>query len=139
METKLTARDIMVGDYTKHKDGTVVQVARVGNVSPMDAQVYCRTQSEGYFPCQLADLAPIPLTTEILDKNFEKDTYENYSYYEISDDFCIRNNFGRIYLAQWIGSEHSMTQYPKRIVYLESVEQLQHAMRLLSIDKEIVL
>ena len=66
---KLTAKDLMVGDYMKYKDGTIVRIARVGDVSPMDAPIYCHTQLEGYFPCQLSDISPIPLTAEILEKN----------------------------------------------------------------------
>ena len=139
METKkLTCYDLMVGDY----------VYSTFSDKPCKIQ-YIKLSEHGYGSVQvtgvdgvkdIVSLSPIPLTTEILDKNFEKDKYENYTYYEINDDFCIRNNFGRIYLAQWIDSECSLTQYPKLIIYLESVEQLQHALRLCGInDKEIVL
>lgn len=140
METKkLTAKDLMIGDYMKYKDGTIVRIARVGDVSTMDAPIYCRTQLKGYFSCQLDDIEPIPLTAEILERNFEQHTFDDYSYYEIKNDLLVRNAYDTIFLAQWIDTDTSLYQVPHYILDINYVHELQHILHLLGSNKEIVL
>lgn len=129
METnKLTAPDIMCWDYFRYKDGTIVRIARVGDISPMDAPIYCHTQLEGYFPCQLADISPIPLTAEILEKiGFLKSLWEIYRLPKT--DFSIEHTGGLFILR--ISNE--------RLCEVKSVSHLQHLLRDFNVDKEIVL
>lgn len=149
METKkLTAKDLMIGDWVKYKDGTVVQIARVGDVSPMDAPIYCHTQLEGYFPCQFEDIEPIPLTAEILEKNGFSELMEHDEWSRIfrvyHDDLFIEVG---IYEPMFInigyvdneGEEQPLSDIVK--VHGENfyVHELKHALRLCGInDKEIV-
>lgn len=153
METKkLTAKDLMIGDlvcYCKENNylTKVESIHNTGHASVSDE--YCikcfRDRKDPLYDKNPIDffnveiLHPIPLTAEILEKNFERDEYDGYSYYEINDEFCIRNAYDRIFLAQWIDSEWSLLQYPNFIIDLESVDQLQHVLRILNTDKEIVL
>lgn len=140
METKkLTCCDLMIGDYMKYKDGTIVQIARVGDVSPMDAPIYCHTQLEGYFPCQFEDIEPISLTAKVLDMNFERKVYNDYAYYELDDNFCVRIVYGEMFLARWDDDELSVYQSPHAILRLNYVHELQHALRLCGVDKEITI
>lgn len=129
METKkLTYCDLVVWDYMKYKDGTIVRIARVGDISPMDAPIYCHTQLEGYFPCQLADISPIPLTAEILEKiGFLKSLWEIYRLPKT--DFSIEHTGGLFILR--ISNI--------RLFAIKSVSHLQHILRDFNLDKEIVL
>lgn len=133
---KLTYCDLMVGDYMKYKDGTIIQIARIGNMSPMDAPIYCYTQLEGYFPCQLSDLAPIPLTAEILEKNswskpasgrvWSRNNVPSFVLEEIDDgSFEVTTDT----CSEWGG-----------LCVIHYVHEFQHALRLCRInDKEIIL
>lgn len=136
METKkLTCCDIMVWDYMLYKDGTIVKIARVGDVSPMDAPIYCHTQLEGYFPCQLADISPIPLTTEILEKNnFEKHYDDDIIIYTHPQGIIIEMGIN----YKFFDDGHFFVRgIQHRLFY---VHEIQHALRLCGInDKEIVL
>lgn len=127
METKkLTAKDLMIGDWVYRPDcyDKVVEV-RKDTILGSDPL-------RGLIP--IADLQPIPLTAEILEKNgFEKHYDEDciiYTHpqgiiiemginYKLSDD-------GHFYVR---GIQH-------RLYY---IHELQHAMRLCGVDKEIML
>ena len=130
METKkLTCCDLMVGDWVKYKDRTVVQIARVGDVSPMDAPIYCHTQMEGYFPCQLDDISPIPLTAEILEKN-------GFKY----NDIPIVLGWEQYGLTLYRGGDGFLINCGQNVaLIINYVHELQHALRLCGEDKEIVL
>lgn len=135
METKkLTAKDIMIGDYMKYKDGTIVQIARIGDVSPMDAPIYCHTQLEGYFPCQLDDISPISITAEFLEKNCWY-IPENCSWWQNNEVnfFIIGYTDGQFEVCTDIDSEFS------NLCCIENVNELQHLYHICHIDKEIVL
>ena len=135
METKkLTEKDLMIGDYMKYKDGTIVRIARVGDVSPMDAPIYCYTKLEGYFPCQWDDISPILLTAEILEKNgwyFPK----NSSWWQNNEvDFYIVGYTDGLFEIYTDGdSEFSC------LCCIGDVHELQHLYHICHIDKEIVL
>ena len=73
-------------------------------------------------------LRPIPLTPEILEKNVERRTISGW--YAIAKEVRIRPVNGEYCVV--IG----LTEIPVRILY---VHELQHALRLCGIEKEIVL
>lgn len=139
METKkLTTKDLMIGDYMKYKDGTIVRIARVGDVSPMDAPIYCHTQLEGYFPCQLNDISPIPLTSEILEKNGIKNHSEIPEYVVKTNEYEIW-----VILDEPQNCVH-VEKYDKSIpaIYHNKIlffHELQHALRLCGIEKNIII
>ncbi len=130
----------MIGDWVQCVDSTHEEktYAQIDAIEEGQTCILVRKDNCNWF-LDIGFIEAIPLTAEILDKNFEQDEYDDYSYYEINDEFCIRNAYGSIFLAQWTDSEYSLSQYPKFIINLESVEQLQHALRLCGVDKEIVL
>lgn len=73
------------------------------------------------------DCEPIPLTAEILEKNgFSKTTEAEFNYYQMPDD-CFEIDINHV------GCAYSVD------VIIKYVHQLQHALRLCGIDKEIVL
>ena len=82
---------------------------------------------------------PIPLTKEILEKNadshLDERLYDIYCFYSEEDDHYrlveVTYRFGRI---EWTinGNEYGITE-------IKYVHELQHALRLCRIEKEIVL
>jgi len=113
----LTAKDLMIGDW----------VFDCKNIS------YNRMTSEALCAFEDGQLAiiPIPLTKEILKKNgFE---YDHYYHNWIYNEFTI--NYGHLideddgdYLFIWVADTS---------VKLTYVHELQHALRLCGIEKEI--
>ena len=135
METKkLTCCVLMVGDYMKYKDGTIVRIVRVGDVSPMDAPIYCHTQLEGYFPCELADISPIPLTAEILEKN---------GWYIPINSCWWHNNEIDFYLVGYTDGDFGIytdgdSEF-SNLCRINHVHELQNQYRICRFNKEIVL
>ena len=142
----MEASELMIGDLVRvnkdvcFKKGTIVRVhaidgdrnfpekRRIGCVTcvPIDDPDGC---SGGVWT---AFLDPIPLTAEILEKNgWGKDTYSNESY-DNEDIEC---------LSLWVGEDvknkwwwHAGCELVTPINY---VHQLQHALKLCRIEKEI--
>lgn len=86
-------------------------------------------------------IKPIPLTEEVLDKNgfgyIERDTLMGYSHYYLGEPYFCRN------MDLHIGTDnkgHFWLNYLRNeIDGLRYVHELQHAFRLLRIDREVVL
>ena len=126
METKLTCCDLMIGDWVFRPDcyDKVVEV-RKDSILGSDPL-------RGLIP--IADLQPIPLTAEVLEKNnFEKHYDGDIIIYTHPQGIIIEMGInyklfddGRFYVR---GIQH-------RLYY---VHELQHALRLCGVDKEIVL
>lgn len=121
METKkLTAKDLMVGDYVYRPDcyDKVVEV-RKDTILGSDPL-------RGLIP--ITDLQPIPLTAEVLEKNgFIKYLWDIYRLPKT--DFSIEYTGGLFILR--ISNE--------RLCEVKSVSHLQHLLRDFNVDKEIVL
>ena len=138
---ELSCKDLMTGDYVRHKKTKdIIWIFEIDNdrkVINNEPDGYCSERN-----ISINDVEPIPLTPEILEKNgFERapqvsdiepfDTDEegnkHYSYnktfwgwFQPGNIFCIpANGMG------WL--------------YLKYVHQLQHALRLCGIEKEIIL
>lgn len=81
-------------------------------------------------------IEPIPLTEEILEKNFEKHPIGDYAYYSL----CA--GFGDISISAhtdgaWEVSVDDMDDEKTWTMYVSNVHQLQQALRLAGNDKEI--
>lgn len=119
-ENELKVTDLMVGDWVYIKD------------YPMTAQPM--QVREEHFVRSLVEFEPIPLTPKILEKNgfethqsgvrmfFEHDDYRLCYYLNSSNHFTSFNNIDGSLVQKVIANVH----------------QLQHALRLCGIDKEIV-
>ncbi len=84
-------------------------------------------------------LSPIPLTKEILEKNFKYSVCNEYDYYELGEEFCLRVIDSEFFLCYWEDIEYSIYQCPKCIYSIDSVHQLQNLLRELGIEKEITI
>lgn len=138
METKkLTPRDIMIGDWVLWKNKNV-QIAAVSGIKYSFGQIdvtlaYCNDEKvlESH---DIKTISPVPLTAEILSKNkFEKHYDGDIVIYTHPQGIIIEMGInyklfddGRFYVR---GIQH-------RLYY---VNELQHALRLCGVDKEIVL
>lgn len=85
-----------------------------------------------------ANIHPIPLTPEILEKNgFESDTNMfGLCDYELSESYILENRGDRFcFVKRFPGHLHSTFH----IIDVKYVHQLQHALRLCGISKDITL
>ena len=82
---------------------------------------------------------PIPLTTTIVEKNFNYAVYNEYGYYQLNEDFCLRGLDLKFFLCHWEDIEYSAYQCPKYLFSVDSVHQLQNLLRDLLIEKEITI
>ena len=131
METKLKAKDLMIGDWVK-VNGKCIQVENVYK-DMINYTPYIPYAQEEYF-IEGKDITPIPLTAEVLkENNFEKHYDGDIIVYTHPQGIIIEMGInyklfddGRFYVR---GIQH-------RLYY---VHELQHALRLCGVDKEIVL
>jgi hypothetical protein len=121
---ELKATDLMIGDWLKHYNGTPMQVTKITTEHFACAEnrgMNCWEYNNKY--------EPIPLTPEILEKNGFEDT--------ICDAIWISTNCNLLWkdgkLKNFCREEDDEVCIP-----CEYVHELQHALKLCKIDKEIV-
>ena len=89
------------------------------------------------------DISGIPLTPEILEKNFRGYKLGSgalaYFIYELNEDYFIRASAGEIYLCMHYDDSEHAAHDDIYLVELKYVHTLQLALMLFGFDKEIVL
>lgn len=143
---KLQISDLSVGDWVFDGNGNTRQIACIdlqnGNyfVHFSDPDV----NSEDY--CHALDVTPIPLTVEILRKNtdFEEDSVRGRNRFvrygdHYGTDFTVLLFPLHHYAQFYVGSEAPAARSDTYIRRIQYVHELQHALRLAGIDKEILL
>ena len=149
----LDAKSLMIGDwvYNKHHGKNI-------RLTPYD--FFTHTHNE-FGEQELApfanptigrDLEPIQLTKEILEKNgFEEDFYSiitangferlpEYKYKNMKEARDIRRNLIRVAYSNTEGGVYDIQAgIGSHIFSLKYVHELQHALRIMKIDKEIVI
>lgn len=131
----MEANELMIGDWVQ--DITPVFIDAISN------EDICTYRAEyGYITANPSNLKPIPLTAEILEKNgFIRQQFGHFRYENEDNDLVMafypkEKNYtegGYDYIDIYKGR---MTLREMPISY---VHELQHALRLCGIDKEIVL
>lgn len=132
----------MIGDWVSLKDtGEFYQVTEIGEEFVMLGYAH---------ECYYKDVEPIPLTAEILEKNgfiYYNYGHNNYGW-KIDDDerFVIEKSYKNLYQIDGDNSFHiGIVSDDRESYFLETfctiscVHELQHALRLCGIDKEIEL
>lgn len=152
----MKANELMIGDWVLRFGETPARVDAIGNI-----EVYLSDDKTGDWTVSYEHIKPIPITSEILEKNGF--THCDYEGSELLDAFCwvefneARNGF------MINRASIKVTLYKKPIMGvsvlteidtystkgdgvnkvhscdIESVHELQHALRLCGIEKEIVL
>lgn len=128
----LKISDLSVGDWVQDKNGIYAKVIGVENWSNgYFLNIELHGVNVGVTP--LASVYPIPITAEILEANgFAPDEYSNkiwsfiaerelIQYFFVNHKLCIRNHRNAV------------------DVDVLHIHQLQHALRLAGLDKEIVM
>ena len=148
---EMKANELMIGDWVQHQNHDVVGKVIFINTQP-DLMHYQHKSAtiQAVYPtgnmlchCKVSLFEPIPLTTEILEKSgFEpirQDAGEPY-YWQFFDkeEGHVINAFRRIYRGLWIECSNAITETSVN-KQCEYVHELQHALRLAGIEKEIIL
>lgn len=106
-----------------------------------------RIVTNGGYGFQEEQLAPIPLTPEILEKNgwqMNEDNEECYCYYNSAGDGYVKIILWDGGCGDWNVEIKNYSKFNNEIIYKNDftflkVHQLQHALKLCEIEKEIVL
>lgn len=144
----MTEKDVMVGDYLRvNRDGICIPKGTIVRVLEIDSENTFREKGlKGSAHCETMDdtwlsggiwcdyLDPIPLTAEILEKNFNKKTF--YGIFDDYFDFDIREYSDGIYIVTYHCCEMNL---PDQCIILSFVHELQHFLNHCGILKEIVL
>lgn len=128
---ELTSKDLMIEDWLQDSFGNIGQVYRLDPGRVHLRLLQERPQDEEYI---VHDIEPIPLTPEILEKNGFKKDFELKGCYWRPDcrKYCIVKEIETWYFAfRHMGGGHIC------ISECNYVHQLQHALRLCGINKEI--
>lgn len=134
----MTQKDLQIGDWVyNHRkwECPILSIRRDYDSEQYYVMVIARHYGEEEF--RVEDLSPIPLTPEILEKNgFVRDEKDEEMYYwnwKISDN-CVSydKETGIVRIFHVFG--HLVFALP-----LSYVHELQHALRLCGIEKEIIL
>lgn len=143
----MKSKDLMVGDFVRvNRDGlcikknTIVEIRaidgdnkleEIGLVGSAGCMPKDKDQFFGGIWCDY--LEPIPITQETLEKNFEKKVF--YGMYDDFFDLEIREYYEGVYVVTYHYCEIPQTD---QIVLVSFIHELQRAIRLFGIDKEII-
>lgn len=153
----MKASELFPGAFVRvNHDGLCIKKFTIVEVRGIDADdslakrgliggAHCRPldddQFEGGIWCEYLD--PIPLTPEILEKNFRGYKLGSgalaYFIYELNEDYFIRASAGVIYLCMHYDDSEHAAHDDIYLVELKYVHTLQLALMLFGFDKEIVL
>lgn len=126
----MKSTDLMIGDWVLC-DNTPYQIAEIGGMVCID--------NENELFASLEDIQPIPLTTEILEKNgFETEDAKD-------GGFVLCDDFYDIFIYEWSDSiwvaryESTEMNIPFEQATMGYVHELQHFLRASGFEKEIEL
>lgn len=132
----MKANELMIGDWVTHK-GDPIQISSIGFA--------CATggDDDNFKMMHFLDLSPIPLTPEILEKNFTRTEVRilagTKTHYIEGDDFyavTLNEYTDSIWEMEYTNCE---AHFPLCRVLVAHVHEMQHALKMFGIDKEIVL
>lgn len=133
----MKANELMIGDWVMPLKKKLKGIP--GKVVTIDGGTgVCWIDSEDYsclVPC--SDVERIPLTTEILEKNFNESLPGINLMYDLKGPYMVSNENGQWVFGLVKDDGENSARYP--LVKILFVHELQHALRLCGIDKEIVL
>ena len=149
----MNANELMIGDWVKIQEpdkyaGAIGQVNSLTSLEGGYFAINIQDPQFGYLVTEVFcdDIAPIPLTTEILEKlgfkrkEEERGFSEPYCVY-VNDDFLyvikvypkdVMDRYSRLEIGDYDDNEHVS-------LLINHVHELQHAMRLAGINKEFTI
>lgn len=142
----MKATELMVGNWVKIKGdyGKPLKITTIDDT--YNSINYFDGDAEGELTLQLNEIEPIPITPEILEKNgFIRDPLwhhcdKDLDNYSISVQLGYANRIEYIKIAEK-GKDNVIPSERTKLylTHIKYVHQLQHALRLCGIEKEIVL
>ena len=125
----ISIKDLMIGNWVKNDLGEIQQVVEIH-----DDEKIMLAYNDFY---SADELEPIPLTSEILEKNFQEFLPGINLMYKLKGPYCAMNEDGQwVFGLVKVDGENS-ARYP--LVKISFVHQLQNALRLCGIEHEITL
>ena len=139
----MTEKDVMVGDwfrfrYTTISNREVVHTFRISQIENQLGQYYVWGDGFGRM-CHPENLEPIPLTPKILGKNGFTRPNDRVRYFTESTDYYdvdIHEITDSIWCFEYQNCE---AHFPPCLILIAHVHELQHALRLCGISKDITL
>lgn len=132
----MTCRELMIGDYIQsHK-----QIYRVAGIKPLaDIELVVMDISGKLLDMFIDDVEPVLITPEILEKNgFDVSDKEVMQYHFEEDGEKYHFSLRQMYDKD--GKPHGYSFYAFNVLtLLDYVHELQHALKLCDINKEIEL
>lgn len=133
----MNANELMTGDWVRCTDPKPFRIEQIDGIEEL---VY---GDDGFF-VDTADLQPIPLTKEILKKNWFK--VRNMYIWEWRDNYCC----AKVKFAHKIGIDGETFDEPPILlqidthinslnIIVEYVHELQHALRMCGFEKDIII
>ena len=136
--------ELMIGDYVKF----LGKVRKIKSIVGKDTGIEISFEGKNPVAVSLDEIEPIPLTPEILEKNGWKHEFDKTEYmvkYELAQK-------GKDCWMMWAIKEHNfdiqkqdekLNMYNLKVqrvcIPCDYVHQLQHALRLCGIEKEIII
>lgn len=125
----ISTKDLMIGNWVKNDLGEIQRVVEIH-----DDEKIMLAYNDFY---SADELEPIPLTAEILEKNFQEFLPGINLMYQLKGPYCAMNEGGQwVFGLVKVDGENS-ARYP--LVKISFVHELQNALRLCEIEKEIKL
>lgn len=124
--TTLKISDLSIGDYVCYCDRVykVYSIEESGLVSANNNSYSCP-----HIMKHIDYIDPIPITAEILEKNGIHRTYEDDAYAIFTAD--------GLWVVKYSDGDWELSTPPVCCIGIKYVHQLQHALRLVGVDKEI--
>ena len=130
----MKANELMIGDWVGvgNRLVQITKLKKVSNEQQFFSVGYYHTEDKAEEGCFIDEIQPIPLTAEILEKN---------GFSRFSTSYLLEGE--HFVLGNPSNPKQYMDNYWLRVcnrdIHIEYVHELQHALRLCGIDKEIVL
>lgn len=123
----MEANELMIGDWVMFPNS----IEKVQEISYVCGKGYCASfaASATLFPISIDKIKPIPLTPEMLEKNGFQ--YNNLPFVQGWEQFGLTLYSG--------GNGYRINCGTNVALVIDSVHELQHALKLCGINKEIVL
>lgn len=126
----LKISDLSVGDWVGVRCGTKINAFKVEEIRFNNIiHKYVALLNNKAYGLPITELHPIPITAEILEKNGIHRTYEDDAYAIFRDD--------GLWVVKYSDGDWELSTPPVCRVDIKYVHQLQHALRLAGVDKEI--
>lgn len=143
----MTQEELMIGNWVAYKNDFPNKHLQgmIGTVVGIAGRIDIRTTDGKFHDSEHPNwLQPVPLTKEILDKNFRgyPQRYNGWNdviYYDVKDEYEIHLTGNDVSLnINYDDSEHAA--HDKIYLFdLPYVHTLQHALRLIGYDKEVII